>query len=61
MNIEVAMLRQIMRKHGTWERIKPDVQMLPERQDVGRALSPEEESTLLVSVDNPGHAFCSRS
>ncbi len=46
-NIEVGMLRQIMRKHGTWERIKPDVQMLPERQDVGRALTPEEESVLL--------------
>ena len=46
-NIEVGMLRQIMRKHGTWERIKPDVQMLPERQDVGRALTAEEESILL--------------
>jgi integrase len=46
-NIEVAMLRQVMRKRGAWERIKPDVQMLPERQDVGRALTPEEESALL--------------
>jgi integrase len=46
-NIEVAMLRQVMRKRGAWERIKPDVQMLPERQDVGRALTPEEESVLL--------------
>jgi integrase len=46
-NIEVAMLRQVMRKRGAWERIKPDVQMLPERQDVGRALTPAEETTLL--------------
>jgi integrase len=46
-NIEVAMLRQIMRKRGAWERIKPDVAMLPERQDVGRALTPEEEIILL--------------
>ena len=46
-NIEVAMLRQIMRKRGAWERIKPDVTMLPERQDVGRALTPEEETVLL--------------
>ncbi len=45
-NIEVAMLRQVMRKRGAWERIKPDVQMLPERQDVGRALTAEEQSTL---------------
>jgi integrase len=46
-NIEVAMLRQIMRKYGTWARIQSEVKMLPERQDVGRALSPEEESILL--------------
>jgi integrase len=46
-NLEVAMLRQIMRKRGAWERIKPDVQMLPERQDVGRALTPEEEAALV--------------
>ena len=46
-NIEVGMLRQIMRKRGAWERIKPDVAMLAERQDVGRALAPEEEATLL--------------
>jgi integrase len=46
-NIEVAMLRQIMRKYGTWARIQSEVKMLPERQDVGRALFPEEESILL--------------
>lgn len=46
-NIEVAMLRQIMRKRGAWERIKPDVVMLAERQGVGRALSPDEEAVLL--------------
>ena len=46
-NIEVAMLRQIMRKGGTWERIRQDVVMLKEREDVGRALTPEEESLLL--------------
>jgi len=47
-NIEVGVLRQIMRKHGTWARIQPDVKMLPERQDAGRALSVEEESALLL-------------
>jgi len=46
-NIEVAMLRQIMRKYGTWARIQSEVKMLPERQDVGRALFPEEGSILL--------------
>jgi integrase len=47
-NIEVGVLRQIMRKYGTWARIQPDVNMLPERQDAGRALSAEEESALLL-------------
>jgi len=47
-NIEVGMLRQVMRKYGTWARIQPDVNMLPERQDAGRALSGEEESCLLL-------------
>jgi integrase len=46
-NIEIGVLRQIARKHGTWARIQSDVQMLPERQDVGRALTAEEESALL--------------
>src|SRR5262249_770394 len=47
-NIEVGVLRQIMRKYGTWARIQPEVTMLPERQDAGRALSAEEESALLL-------------
>jgi integrase len=46
-NIEVAMLRQIMRKSGMWERIRPEVVMLKERDDVGRALTQEEEIVLL--------------
>ncbi len=47
-NIEVGMLRQIMRKYGAWGRIQSDVTMLPERQDVGCALTAEQESSLLV-------------
>lgn len=47
-NIEAGVLRQIMRKYGTWARIQFDVTMLPERQDAGRALSAEEESALLL-------------
>lgn len=46
-NIEVATLRQIMRRHGAWARIQQDVTMLPEGEDVGRALSTDEESALL--------------
>jgi integrase len=47
-NIEVGVLRQIMKKYGTWARVQPDVNMLPEREDAGRALSEEEESALLL-------------
>lgn len=47
-NLEVAMLRQIMRKYGAWARVQPDVRMLPERQDVGRALTDEEQTALLM-------------
>jgi integrase len=42
-NLEVGILRQIMRKYGAWDRIQPDVVMLPERQDCGHALTTEEE------------------
>ncbi|MGC2639840.1 MAG: integrase [Acidobacteriaceae bacterium] len=47
-NIEVGMLRQIMRKYGAWARIQSDVTMLPERQDAGCALTPEQETMLLL-------------
>jgi integrase len=47
-NIEVGTLRQIMRKSGAWARISSDVTMLPERQDVGHALTSSEESMLLL-------------
>jgi integrase len=47
-NIEVSMLRQIMRKHGSWARIQPHVGMLKERDDVGRVLTAAEESSLLL-------------
>ena len=46
-NMEIGLLRQIMRKHGAWNRVRPDVAMLAERQDVGRALAAEEERVLL--------------
>jgi integrase len=47
-NIETGMLRQIMRKYGAWARIQSDVTMLPERQDVGCALTAEQENMLLL-------------
>jgi len=46
-NIEVGLLRGIMRRAGLWARVATDVSMLRERDDAGRALSADEESTLL--------------
>jgi len=46
-NIEVGLLRSIMRRAGLWARVAPDVTMLKERDDAGRALSADEESALL--------------
>jgi integrase len=39
-----------------WERIAPDVHMLPERKDIGRALTPEEEGRLLEETKRRGSA-----
>jgi len=46
-NIEIGILRQVMRKHGSWDRIKADVEKLAEREDCGRSLTAEEERLLL--------------
>ena len=46
-NMEVGVLRGVLTAHRMWERIAPDVHMLPERKDIGRALTSEEEGRLL--------------
>jgi len=46
-NLEVSTLRAILRRLGLWARLQPEVSMFPEREDVGRAISVEEESRLL--------------
>ncbi len=48
-NIEVGLVRQILRKHRRWADIQPDVHMLRERTDIGRALSPDEEHRILLT------------
>ena len=57
-NIEVGILRQIMRKYGAWARIQLDVAMLPERQDCGRALTAAEERILLFECDSREAGCC---
>jgi integrase len=49
-NIEVGLIRQVMTHHRMWHSIAPDVKMLREREDVGRALSADEEVRLLATA-----------
>lgn len=44
-NMEVLCLSRAVGR--TWKQLWPDVPKLEEREDIGRALSPEEEATLL--------------
>jgi integrase len=46
-NLEIGTLRSILRKHRLWGHIQPDVKKRPERDDVGHALTPDEETALL--------------
>jgi integrase len=52
-NLEIGTLRAILRRARVWASIQPDVHMLQCREDVGRAISGEEERRLLDA--------CSRS
>lgn len=46
-NMEVSTLRMMMKTARLWGAISQDVRMLPERHDVGKALTPDEERRLL--------------
>ncbi|MGC2619686.1 MAG: site-specific integrase [Acidobacteriaceae bacterium] len=46
-NLEVGTLRAILKRSSQWARLQPEVTMLPTRDDVGRAITPEEESALI--------------
>jgi hypothetical protein len=49
-NMEVGVLRGVLTAHRMWDRIEPDVDMLPERKDTGRAMTEEEERRLLEAT-----------
>jgi integrase len=51
-NIEIGCLRAVLKRAGLWARIQPHVEMLPERSDVGRALTSAEEVRLLGECRN---------
>jgi integrase len=46
-NLEIGTLRSIMRRHRVWAGLQPDVRMLKTRDDIGKALSQEDEKRLL--------------
>jgi integrase len=46
-NIEVQALRQVLIANKHWKHLEDEVHSLRERKDVGRALTPEEESRLI--------------
>ena len=49
-NMEVGVLRAVLKKYRFWGTISDGVQFLKERRDVGRAISPEEETLLLQTA-----------
>ena len=49
-NMEVGLLRRVLKKHKQWARLADDVRMLPERPAPARVLSPEEKALLLQTA-----------
>ena len=48
-NLEIGTLRGILRRHRLWANLQPDIRMLRVRENVGRALTADEEHRLLVA------------
>jgi integrase len=46
-NMEIGILRRILRRAKRWHLVEDDIPHLPERRDIGRALQPEEKLHLL--------------
>lgn len=46
-NLEVGTIRGILRRHRLWANLQPDVRMLSTPDDIGKALSLEDEKKLL--------------
>lgn len=46
-NLEIGTLRAILRRYRIWAVIQPDVKMLAVTDEVGRAITPDEEAVLV--------------
>lgn len=51
-NLELGVLRAVLRRYRMWEAISPDVDFLKEDRTPGRALTPGEENRLLDAASN---------
>src|SRR5262249_18395783 len=49
-NYEIGTLRQILKAYGLWSAMADRVRSLPERHDVGRATSREDEEKLIAAI-----------
>lgn len=49
-NMEIGLIQRMLRKYRLWDSIAPDVHMLSERKDIGRALTADEEQRLLEAT-----------
>ena len=49
-NIELAVLRMVLRHFGVWDSVKGRVRPLREPHDVGRAISHEDEEHILTAI-----------
>jgi len=45
-NLEIGTMRALLRKYRMWATIQPDVRMLRTSEEIGRAISPDEETKL---------------
>jgi hypothetical protein len=46
-NMEIGILRRILKRAKRWHLVEDEIPQLPERRDIGRALQPEEKLHLL--------------
>ena len=49
-NVELAVLRMVLRHFGVWDSVKGRVRPLREPHDVGRAISHEDEENILTAI-----------
>ena len=46
-NLEVGTLRAVLKRHRAWARVQGDVRMLSAQEEIGRAISAQDEQVLL--------------